>query len=90
MSEIGTEPSTEVAAVRAQLMADLSPIGVLARAVGKNPRTIQRLIAQGKLPIVRIGQTPYVVVSRARELLMAAPKPRHAPVRRGRPSRNAA
>ena len=89
MSDTNTEPSIEVAAIRAQLMADLSPIDILAKAVGKNPRTIQRLIAQGKLPVVRIGNTPYVVVSKARQLLMAAPKLRHAPVRKGRPPRNA-
>lgn len=80
------EPSLEVMAVRAKLMDDLEPVGVIAKAFGKSPRTILRMIAARKLPIVRIGRTPYVVVSRARELLIEAPTIRHAPVRRGRPA----
>ncbi len=86
MPDTDTQPSNEVAAVRARLMEDLALVDVVAEAVEKSPRTIQRLIAQGKLPTVTIGRTPYVVISRARELQMAAPKIRHAPVRKGRPS----
>jgi hypothetical protein len=84
-------PDTEVclpdavATVRATLMADLATIEVTAAALDRSPRTIQRFIAQGRLPSVTIGRTPYVVLSRARELLMT-PKVKHAPVRRGRPA----
>jgi hypothetical protein len=80
------QPPNDVAAVRAALMQDLAPLAVVAEAVGKNIRTIQRLVVQGKLPTVTIGRTPYVVVSRARELLLAESKVRHAPIRRGRPT----
>jgi hypothetical protein len=81
-------PPSDVAAVRAALMADLAPLAVVAEAIGKNIRTVQRLVGQGKLPTVTIGRTSYVVVSRARELLLA-PKVRHSGVRRGRPRKAA-
>lgn len=81
-----TQLPSDVATVRATLLEDLAPLAVVAEAVGKNIRTIQRLVVQGKLPTVTIGRTPYVVVSRARELLLAELKVRHAPIRRGRPT----
>jgi ParB-like chromosome segregation protein Spo0J len=84
------QPSNEVAAVRAKLMEDLASIDAVAGAVGKSPRTIARMIARGELPTITIGRTPYVIISHARELLMAAPKNRHEPARRGRPSRQQA
>jgi hypothetical protein len=90
MPDTDTQPSSEVAAVRAKLMEDLAKIEVTAAALDKSPRTIQRLIARGLLPTVTIGHTPYVVISRARELLMSAPKIRHAPVRKGRPVKSRA
>lgn len=86
MSDTAAQPSNEVAAVRAKLMEDLALVDVVAGAVGKSPRTIARMIARGELPTVMIGRTPYVVISRARELLMSEPVIRHAPVRRGRPA----
>lgn len=85
MPDTVTQPPSDVAAVRAALMQDLASLAVVAEAVGKNIRTIQRLVEQGRLPVVTIARTRYVVVSRARELLLAAPTVRHAPVRRGRP-----
>jgi hypothetical protein len=78
--------SNDVAAVRAALMQDLATVPVVAEAMNKSPRTIQRMIARGELEIVMIGRTPHVVVSRTRERLVAAPTIRHAPVRRARPS----
>ena len=81
-----TQLPSDVATVPATLLEDLAPLAVVAEAVGKNIRTIQRLVVQGKLPTVTIGRTPYVVVSRARELLLAESKVRHAPIRRGRPT----
>jgi hypothetical protein len=90
MPDTAIQPSSEVATIRAKLMEDLASVDAVAEAVEKSPRTIARMIARGELPTVTIGRTPYVVISRARELLMAAPKVRHAPVRRGRPARNAA
>jgi hypothetical protein len=86
MSDTQVCPADAVATVRATLMADLATVEVTAKALDRSPRTIQRFIAQGRLPFVTIGRTPYVVVSQARETLLAASKPvGHAPVRRGRP-----
>jgi hypothetical protein len=73
-----------VAAVREALMQGLAPVDTVAEALGKSTRTIQRLVAQEKLPTVWVGRTPYIVLDRARQVLMT-PKVKHAPVRRGRP-----
>ena len=94
MPDTSTQPPNDatgdrtsfVADVRARLMEDLAPVEIIAEALGKSPRTIQRMIARGKLATVTIGRTPYVVVSRARELVLAAPTVRRAFVRRGRPA----
>jgi hypothetical protein len=86
MLDIVAQPPNDVAAVRATLLQDLATVEVTAEALDKSPRTIQRMIARGELEIVMIGRTPYVVVSRTRERLVAAPTVRHAPVRRGRPT----
>ncbi len=83
-------PSNDVASIRAKLMEDLASVDAVAAAVEKSPRTIARMIARGELPSVMIGRTPYVVVSRARELLMAGPKTRQTITARGRQTRNAA
>jgi hypothetical protein len=90
MPNTDVPPADDVATVRAALMADLASVEVTARALDRSPRTIQRFISQGKLPCVTIGRTPYVVVSQARDVLLAAAKPiGHAPVRRGRPRKKA-
>ena len=89
MSIVQPNESPEVAAVRAALLSDLASIENVAAALGKNTRTIQRFIAAGKLPIVRVGHTPLIVLSAARELLMASATKRHAPVRAGRPRKAA-
>jgi hypothetical protein len=84
------QPSNEVAAVRAKLMEDLASVDAVAAAVEKSPRTIARMIARGELPTVTIGRTPYIVISRARDLLMGAPRTAHTLARNGRPTRDAA
>jgi excisionase family DNA binding protein len=91
MSNTQTQPTqdADIAAIRAKLMEDLATVDQVAKAVGKSSRTVARLIAAGKLPCVFLGRTPFVVISGARDLLMAAPKTRHAPVRRGRPKKSA-
>lgn len=85
MSETQTNTSNDVTAVRAALMHDLAPVDVFAAAVGKSVRTVLRYIAQKKVPTVTMGRTPYVVISQAREALMAEAQTGHKPVRRGRP-----
>ncbi len=89
MSDIQQNPSSDVAAVRAAMLADLATYEAFAAALGISPRTIQRFAAQRKIPVVHFGREPFVVVSRAREILMAEVRMGHEPVRRGRPTKSA-
>jgi hypothetical protein len=89
MSDTQQNPSSAITAVRAAMLDGLATFADFAAAVGKSSRTIQRLAAQKKLPIVKFGREPYVVVSRAREILMAELRTGHEPVRRGRPTKTA-
>ncbi len=73
--------------VRARLFTDLAAVPVFAEAIGKTVRTVQNMIAAG-LPIVRVGCTPYVVVSKAAEFVMASQRDRQ-PRRPGRPRKSA-
>jgi excisionase family DNA binding protein len=68
------------------VFADLATVEAFAEATGVSVRTVERLIAQRKIPITKFGRKPYVVVSRAREALMAEVQVGHQPVRPGRPS----
>jgi hypothetical protein len=72
MPDTSAQPPNDVAAVRAALMEDLATVEVTAEALGKSPRTIQRMIAQKKIPIATIGRTPYVIISGAREAVMSS------------------
>jgi hypothetical protein len=79
-------PRSDVAVVRAKLMEDLATVEVTAEALGKSPRTIQRMIAEKKIPTVTVGRTPYVVVSGARAAFMSSTRTGHEPPKRGRPA----
>jgi hypothetical protein len=59
-------PLDEVETARREFMAGLAPVGVFAEAIGKSKRTVERLIAAGELPIIKVGRTPYVNVAGAR------------------------
>ena len=85
MSDVITNPATDVAAIRSAMLNDLASIEVFAAAVGRSPRTVCRMVAERKIPIIRIGRTPYVIVSRARDALMGDIQAGPEPVRRGRP-----
>jgi hypothetical protein len=74
--------------IRTAVFADLASVPAFAAAVEKSERTIGRLISQG-LPIVRVGATPYVVVSKAAQFIMATAPDRNVRPR-GRPVKRAA
>jgi hypothetical protein len=63
--------SSDVAKVRDELLNGLATIDVFAKAADKSVRTVQRLISEGKLPAVKIGRTPYVVIGKSRDAIMA-------------------
>lgn len=71
-------------ALRSNIMSDLATLSDFADAIGKSPRVVQRMVADG-LPIVKVGQTPYVVISKAKEWILRQQVERHVPPRRGRP-----
>ncbi len=86
MPDTSTQPPYDVASVRATLLQDLATIEVTAQALGKSPRTVQRMIAQKKLPVITIGRKPYVVLSGARDALMSSARIGHDLPKRGRPA----
>lgn len=86
MSDTDTEPSDDVAAVRAKLLAGLATVEITAKALGKSPRTIQRMIARKEIPVIRIGRKPYPIIEGTREALMASARIGHKPPKRGRPA----
>ncbi len=75
--------------IRSAIFGDLATVEAFAAATGLSPRTILRYIAAGRVPMTRVGKTPYIIISKAREALMT-PQPRHEQPRRGRPRKHAA
>jgi hypothetical protein len=65
-------------------MSDLATFPDFAAAIGKSPRVVQRMVSEG-LPITKIGQTPHVIISKAKDWILRQQTERHAPPRRGRP-----
>jgi hypothetical protein len=65
----GYEMSPAAAAVRDALMRDLATVDTFAEALGKSRRSIQNYLAAG-CPHIRIGKTPFLVVSEARQWLL--------------------
>jgi hypothetical protein len=78
-----------IASLRDTLFEDTASLEEYAAATGKSTRTVQREIARGDLSVVYNGRRPRIVVSAARDKLMAGAKARHQPVRRGRPAKQA-
>jgi excisionase family DNA binding protein len=70
MSDI--QPVTDPATKLADLFNDLTTVNEAAKALRKSRSTVLRMVAEGKLPCIWVGRTPYIVVSRARAALMAA------------------
>ena len=64
--------------IRAKLFEDLASIEAYAEATDKSPRTVQRMIAMG-LPIVKVGNTPYIVLSKAPAFIMAKQREHNQP-----------
>ena len=77
------ELSDEARQLREKLFDGLATVSVFAQSVNRTERCVQRFIAAG-LPVTRMGKTPYVIVSEARDWLFKNAS-RHEPVRRGRP-----
>lgn len=83
-------PLSETAqALREKLMSDLATYQDFAAAIGKSERVVQRMVSDG-LPITKIGQTPHVIISKAKDWILRQQTERHAPPRRGRPAKRAA
>ena len=67
-----------------QLLEGFEELHEFARVLGLHPKTVQRMVARGVFPMLRLGRVTYVHVAGARERLLA--QVNDPPRRRRRPA----
>lgn len=70
------EIAPAITAPIAQRGWDMLTIARVAERFGRSPRTVRWWIATGRLPVVRIGRTPFVPVKALEQLIEEALAPK--------------
>jgi hypothetical protein len=66
------EPERSVVlSTKQQLLEGFEELHQFARVLGLHPKTVQRMVARGVFPMLRLGRVNYVHVAGARERLLA-------------------
>ena len=70
--------------IRQKAFADMVTLKDYAAALGRSDRSLRNYVRQG-LPVTYIGQSPYIVLSKAFEYWAARTRQKQEPRRPGRP-----